>query len=156
MPAGSVIKGVDGIIALLTTGDVAIGEVPHLKEWEISTSAATETIATKAMLSNDDGGSSVGGGWVENEVTDLSYSITMSFRWQENVSIPASVQLDPTNVGDKIKFNLYPNTDASGKIEYSGTAIITSAGVPSTVNGEIGHTVTLTGTGALVKATVSA
>lgn len=155
MPAGEIIRGIDGIMKILDTSDVEIGEIPCLLNWEISASATTRTINTKCMLSNSDGGSAASGGWDATETDSKGYTMSSNHRWQEDQTIPTQAAVDVDDVGTKIKFEVYPNTAATGKVIYSGTAIITSVSVPSEVNGEISQTVNFTGDGALVKALVA-
>lgn len=156
MPAGTQISGEDGIINLLDLEDVAIGEIPCLRSWSLEASASIAQRSVRCMKSNGDGGSDVEAAWDKNTVEGKSWSGNATFFWQENQSIPASLKLDPSNVGQKVKVELYPHDDASGKVIYSGTAIIESVSIPSEVAGDIQCEVTLRGDGALTQDTVSA
>lgn len=154
MPQGTQISGEDGIVILKTMDGTVIGEVPCLTNWNIDSSAALNESSTKCMKSNGDGGSDSAGSWTKSRLESKSWTGSLEFFWQENQLIPASVQLDVTNVGDRLKLEVYPNDNVTGKVVYSGEAIIESAGTPSEVNGDIKQSVSFKGSGPLVKAVV--
>lgn len=155
MPAGELIKGEDGIINLLdpVTGNV-IGEVPCLTQWSIDASASINERSAKCMKSNGDGGSGSTANWTNATVESRSASISMEFYWQKNQAIPAGVKLDPTNVGDSVNFELFPEDNIAGGIVYTGTAVIESAPISSEVAGDITTSVTLKLDGKLTKAVI--
>lgn len=155
MPQGTQISGEDGIIELLDDQGAVIGEIPCLKKWDLNVSANLSSRSTRCMLSNDDGGSDSSGGWEKSTLQSKSWEVSLEFFWQEDENIPASLQLDPTNVGDKLKVRLYPNKDSSGKISYQGDAFIQSAPITSDVDGDVMTTVSLKGTGGITKAAVA-
>lgn len=154
MPAGSVIKGEDGIIVLKSSAGVLIGEVPCLTSWTLEASASLNERNNRCMKSNNDGGSGSANNWATQTLEGKSFSLDLEFFWQENQSIPGSVKLDPTNVGEKIQFELKPNNSTSGKVVYTGSAIIESVSVPSEVTGDITCSVNLVGDGELVKSAI--
>lgn len=157
MPAGTQISGEDGIVKLIDADtDIEIGEIPCLVSWTLEASASIASRSTRCMKSNGDGGSDTEASWDKNTVEGKSWNVSANFFWQENQSIPASLKLDPTNVGQKVKLELYPNDSDSGKVVYSGTAIIESVSDPSEVTGDVKCDVTLRGDGALATDTVSA
>jgi len=77
----------------------------------------------------------------------------MEFFWQKTDE-GASTYLDPTKAGETVGVKLYPNDNASGEKEYSGSGLVASVSVPSEVGSNITQTVTITGDGALAIATV--
>lgn len=154
MPAGTQISGEDGIIELLDMNDTVIGEIPCLKKWDLNVSANFSSRSTRCMLSNGDGGSDSSGGWEKNSLQGKTWDVNLEFFWQEDAAIPASLKLDPTNVGDKLKVRLYPNKNEAGKLVYEGTALIATAPITSEVEGDVNANVSLKGDGELTKATV--
>lgn len=155
MPNGQIIKGEDGIILLKDESGTTIGEIPCLTSWTIEASASLSAQATRCMKSNGDGGSASAADWATQTVESKSFNISAEFNWQKDDQIPAGVALDPTKVGDKVTFELYPDDDTAGEVVYTGAARIESVSVPSEVNGNITQSATLQGDGALTRDTVA-
>ena len=155
MPAGTQISGEDGIVTLKNVGGAVIGDVPCLTNFTIDASASLNERSTKCMKSNGDGGSGSSGGWTNSSVESKSWTVALDFYFQEDQLIPGSVKLDPTNVGDSLDLDLFPNDSTTGKVTYSGTAIIESVGTPVEVSGDTKVSVQLKGTGALTKSIVA-
>lgn len=145
--ATQILTGEDGII------EVDSNEVPCLREWTLQTTANISTQQTKCMKSNGDGGSTSSGAWEDAILTSKSWSLELTFFWQETAE-GAAPSLDPIDVGKSAAVKLYPHLSTSGKVEWSGTGLISNVSVPSTVDGKITQTVSLTGNGALTRATV--
>lgn len=137
MPAGTQITGVDGVIKIGATN-----EIPCLKSWTFSAQSAIETVDTKCMKSNNDGGSSAAGGFAKKVAGTKSANLEASFAWQESDTVGAQGDLRTTDVGKTVAFDLYPNDTIAGKRVISGNAIIASVGIPSEVNGVIQQNVT--------------
>lgn len=154
MPAGQRITGEDGIILLKDSDGVVIGEVPCLMSFTIDTSASIAERNVTCMKSNGDGGSEVEKKWTELTLESKSWSGSLEFLWQEDQTIPASVALDATNVGDQLEVELYPNDNIADKVVYTGKARIESVSIPSTITEEIKQSVNIKGDGALTKALV--
>lgn len=157
MPQGTQLSGEDGIIILKDpTDDSVIGEVPCLVQWTLDTTAEINERSTKCMKSNGDGGSALAGAWKRASVGDKSWSGSLTFYWQEDQLIPGSVKLDITNVGDKVKLELYPNDNADGKVVYTGEAFIESGSIAGDANGDdMQTTVQIKGDGELVTGVVT-
>eukprot|EP00112_Aurelia_sp_Birch-Aquarium-sp1_P006634 Seg17282.1 transcript_id=Seg17282.1/GoldUCD/mRNA.D3Y31 product="hypothetical protein" protein_id=Seg17282.1/GoldUCD/D3Y31 len=156
MPQGQQISGEDGIVLLKNKSDgTVIGEIPCLTNWTLTTSASLSERGTKCMKSNGDGGSDSSGGWTNSTVESRSWNVSLEFYFQDAQDIPASVKLDPTNVGDEVILELFPNDNATGKVMYSGTAIIETAPVTSAVADDMKVTAELKGSGELTKAVVA-
>jgi len=151
MAAGERIKGEDGIIELAGTDEIAC-----LTSWSLESSANVNTLEGRCMKSNSDGGSAVAAPWDEQETTSKSWSVTAEMFWQEDATAGANLGiLGPEFVGNSSTVKLYPNDSTSGQVEYSGSVIIESVGVPSEVSGRVTQSVTLRGDGALTKALVA-
>jgi len=155
MPAGEIIRGVDGILEITDPAGPTTEEVPCLTSWTLEASASINDEQTTCMLSNGDGGSASGGQWNEAYLEGKSFSVSSEHMWQEDQTVGTTAILDVTDVGKSITFKLYPNTNAVGQIEYSGSAIVESVSVPSEANGKITQSVTYKGTGALTKTVIS-
>lgn len=155
MPAGSQISGEDGIINLKEVGGADIGEVPCLESWTLDASASLSERGTKCMKSNGDGGSGSAGGWQTNSVESKTWSGTLEFYYQEDALIPASERLDPTNIGDELEVELFPNDNVVGKVVYSGNARIENVSTSAEANGDVKVSVNIKGNGALTKALVA-
>lgn len=147
--ASEIITGEDGVIMLKEVGGADIGEIPQLTNWTLSATVSISERATKVMLSNDDGGSTSGGGWVDNRVESKAWTVQATFFWQSDQAIPAAVELDPSNIGDSVDVELFPNNDTTGSRRYTGSAIIQNVNVTADVNGDITCTADLKGDGAL-------
>lgn len=140
MPAGQVINGENGRV---TVQGSDTGEVPCLTSWILEGSASLNERNNRCMKSNDDNAANQ---WSTQTLEGRGFSLELEFFWQEDEEIPASMQLDATNIGDVVDFELQP-TD--GTVTYAGNAIIESVSIPSNVNGDITCSVTLQGNGAL-------
>lgn len=152
MPAGERIKGSEGIIEL--SDGVTTEEIPNLTEWTLNTQANLNEQEASFMLSNGDGGAAAGGQWSTKTLTSKSFSFTTNHRWQEDQTVGTTGIADVTDIGAEVTFKLYPNGNASGQVEYSGTALIQSVSVPSQADEEMTQEITFEGTGALVKTIV--
>lgn len=153
--AAAVIRGIDGILEITDPGGPTTEEIPCLTSWTLESTADTNTESNVCMLSNGDGGSSVAAGWDTTYVSGKGFSISSEHNWQEDQTEGSTGILDVTDVGKEITFNLYPNTNTTGKVEYSGTAVVTNVSVPSEANGKITQSVSYEGTGELVKTLVA-
>lgn len=149
MAAGQIIKGIDGIIEINDGSNTE--EIPCLTNWTLEASASLNEESVSCMLSNGDGGSGEGGKWNESFVEGKSFSLSSEHYWQEDQAAGTTGIIDVTDVGKSVTFKLYPNTNAAGKVEYSGSAIVESVSVPSEANGKITQSVTFKGSGQLVK-----
>lgn len=93
--------------------------------------------------------------WTARRAISRSWSGSVEFEWQESQSIPASLQVDPSKVGQTIQVKFYPHDDASGRVVYSGIARIAGVSQPAEVDGNLMASVDFTGNGALTYDTVS-
>ena len=155
MPAGSRIRGIDGVIEL-TDGTPTTEEIPMLQEWELQVEANLETEEGVFMASNGDGGAAAGADWNSSYVVGKSWTLTTTHKWQKDNTVGTTAIAGPTNIGDEVTVKLYPTGNNAGGTdkELSGTAIISSVGVPSSAGGEIEQQLTLTGTGPLAEVVI--
>ncbi|MBK1835008.1 hypothetical protein [Roseibacillus ishigakijimensis] len=154
MPTGEIIRGIDGIIEI--TSGATTEEIPCLTSWTLNGTADIQSESAACMASNGDGGSAVGPKGNRKWTNGTDFNLTTEHFWQEGQDIGTTGVLDVTNVGDTITFKLYPNGNAEGKVEYSGTAIVEDTSVPSEVNGKITQTCTFQIDGTVTKTIVPA
>ena len=145
--AGTITKGTDGVLAI-TSGTNSVVEVPSLRSWTLQSSAQMNTENTRCMKSNSDGGSTQTGGWDSNILQGKNWQVEMEFFWQKDDE-GASPYLDPTQAGNTVEVDLYPNDNTAGEKKYEGTGLVQSVSVPSQVGSNIMQTVTVVGDGAL-------
>tara|TARA_R110000851_G_scaffold211412_2_gene363977 strand:+ start:2377 stop:2766 length:390 start_codon:yes stop_codon:yes gene_type:complete len=80
----------------------------------------------------------------------------------KNWTASAEVHWDPDDagqtavgVGSEITFNVYPEGETTGDVEFTGTAIVTAKTVSAAFDGLVSASLTLDGKGALTQGTVS-
>ena len=152
MPAGSKIRGTDGVISVTRNGTTE--EIPMLSSWTLETAASVNEDDTAVMLSNDDGGSSAPT-WTESTVSTKNWSVSAEHFWQEDDSVGTTGLYDATEVGVELDIVLFPNGRTTGSVQYAGKVFLESISTPSESSGFITQSVSLKGTGALVKGTVA-
>lgn len=148
MPAGEIIRGIDGVVRL-TSGGVT-EEIPCLTSWTIEASADVNQESNTCMASNGDGGAAAGGAWANAFTDGRSFSLSTEHFWQREQTAGTTSIADVTNVGDTVTFSVAP-TGNLGTIFYSGTAIIESVSVPSEAKGRITQSISYIGDGELAK-----
>lgn len=136
MSAGSTISGQDGIIKLNGTS-----EIPMLTGWSFSATAAINTMSTKVMKSNNDGGSTAAGGFVKKTVGDKSATFDATFQWQKDDTAGAAGILRTDDVGTLVTFSLYPNLSTSGSRVISGSALVATVSPSAEVEGVVTQSV---------------
>lgn len=135
MAAGTTIKGEDGVIKI-----GGASEIPMLTEWEFNAQAEINSLPTRVMKSNSDGGSSAAGGHAKQSLGNKSANFSATFQWQENDAAGCMAELRTTDIGKIVTFELFPNNTTSGKRKLAGNAYIASVGIASNVEGVITQT----------------
>lgn len=135
MAAGETIKGEDGVIKIGGSTEIAM-----LQSWEFSSQADVQTLDTRVMKSNADGGSAAAGGYAKKTAGNKSATFTATHQWQKNDAAGAAALLRTNDVGTTVTFELFPHLITSGNRKVSGNAIIASVGVASEVNGVVTQT----------------
>lgn len=135
MSAGATIQGEDGIIKV-----GGVSEIPMLTDWEFTATASLNTLQTRVMKSNNDGGSGAAGGFDKVSSGNKGATFSATSQWQENDAAGCAAELRTTDVGKLVTFELYPNNTGSGKRKLAGNARIASVGIASNVDGVITQT----------------
>ena len=107
-------------------------------------------------------------GWTLDVQTEVAQAYAMGEDWQTSEATVSSwtgsltTYYDPADAGQlllvagaEIALNLYPNANASGQPEFSGTAIISGEPLTGSKDGYLMRTVNFTGDGALTRGTVT-
>lgn len=148
MPAGEIIRGIDGVVRL-TSGGVS-EEIPCLTSWTIEASADVNQESNTCMASNGDGGAAAGGAWANSFTDGRSFSLSTEHFWQRDQTAGTTAIADATNVGDTVTFTVFPE-GPTGPVSYTGVAIIESVSVPSEAKGRITQSISYIGNGELEK-----
>lgn len=151
MPAGQKISGRDGIIELTNAAGTVIEEIPCLQSFTLTGEASFLEDGELCMLSNDDGGSDKAAAGTSVELQSTKFSLSTEHYWQEDQTVGTTAIADVTDIGKKVSFKVYPNTKASGKLEYSGVAYISNVTEPSSAGEKIKQTMEFIVDGVLTK-----
>ena len=114
----------------------AVGEV---KSFEVS---VTGDVVEDTVMGDD---------WKTNKATQKSWTGSISALHDRDDSTGQGA----FSIGATVTAKLYPSGDASGNVEFSGSAIVTSRNVRSSHDGLVELDLELTGTGALTEANVA-